>query len=98
RAVWCSLGAATASEKPGGVVERQRSGMPVVTTRAKRKIFGAEAPYLDFRGHRAVRPALSSIGLPTRFSRIIGYRERIATVFHLQPIAFCRKHLSLARC
>ena len=30
--------------------------MPVVTTRAKRKIFGAEGPCLDFRGHIAVRP------------------------------------------
>jgi hypothetical protein len=56
RAVWCSLGAATASAKPGGVVERQGSRVPVVTTRAKRKIFDRETPCLDFRGQRAVRP------------------------------------------
>src|SRR5260370_40798152 len=41
--------------KPGGVVERQWSGMPIVTTKAKRKIFDGEAPCLDFRGHIAVR-------------------------------------------
>jgi hypothetical protein len=56
-AVWCSLGAATASAKPGDVVERQGSRVPIVTTSAKRKIFDRETPCLDFRGHIAVWPS-----------------------------------------
>jgi hypothetical protein len=28
--------------------------MPIITTKAKRKIFDREAPCLDFRGHIAV--------------------------------------------
>ncbi len=44
----------------------QGQAVPVVTTRAKRKIFGAEAPCLGFRGHRAVRPEIWNVPLAFR--------------------------------